>query len=131
VALALRERHVLQAAAHAYFGMRVARLDHFGSYACRNMYGRTDAALSRHATADAVDIAGFALANGDRIRVINDWVSPIPRAFSCARYATAPAVYSTACSVPNTTLPTATTFTSIAAGGVSVARRRPAVQRGP
>jgi hypothetical protein len=48
VALALRERHVLQAAAHAYFGMRVARLDHFGSYACRNMYGRTDAALSRH-----------------------------------------------------------------------------------
>ena len=73
VALALWERHVLQPAAHTYFGTRVARLDHFGSYACRSVYGRTGAALSRHATADAVDIAGFVLANGARIRVIDGW----------------------------------------------------------
>jgi hypothetical protein len=51
----------------------VTRLEHFGSYSCRNVYGRTNAPLSRHATADAVDIAGFTLASGARIRVIDDW----------------------------------------------------------
>ena len=47
VALALWERHVMQPAAQRYFAASVARLEHFGSYSCRNVYGREDARRSR------------------------------------------------------------------------------------
>jgi hypothetical protein len=73
VSLALWERHVVQPAAQSHFGERVARLEHAGSYACRNIYGRKDAALSRHATADALDVTGFTLQNSKRIRIERDW----------------------------------------------------------
>ena len=73
VALALWERHVLQPAARAYFGEPVATLEHFGSYSCRNVYGRQSGRRSLHATADAIDVAGFVLASGHRIRIVNDW----------------------------------------------------------
>lgn len=73
VALAMWEHHVLQPAADAHFGQRVARLHHFGSYACRNVYGREDARRSQHATADALDIAGFVLGSGRRISVQTHW----------------------------------------------------------
>jgi|SRR5688572_26465879 len=73
VALALWETHVLQPQAQAWFGKPVARLQHFGSYACRNVYGRDDARRSQHATADALDIAAFVLADGREIRIVNDW----------------------------------------------------------
>ena len=75
VALALWERHILQPAARNHFGEPVRRLEHYGSYACRNIYGRKEAPVSRHATADAIDIAGFVLSNGRRIRVDRDWAS--------------------------------------------------------
>jgi hypothetical protein len=74
LSLALWERHVMQPVARAYFESPVARIEHYGSYACRNIYGRKDAPLSRHATADALDIAGFTLANGRRVNVERDWV---------------------------------------------------------
>ena len=73
LSLALWEKHVLQPVAYAYFEVPVTRIDHFGSYACRNVYGRKDAPLSRHATADALDIAGFTLADGRRVSVARDW----------------------------------------------------------
>ena len=73
VSLAMWEHHVLQPAARAHFGQRVARLQHFGSYACRNVYSREDARRSQHASADALDIAGFVLGNGRRISVRNGW----------------------------------------------------------
>ena len=73
VALAMWERHVLQPAAQLRLGTSVARLEHFGTYACRNIYARKDAPLSRHATADAIDVAGFVLNDGRRIRVARDW----------------------------------------------------------
>jgi len=75
VALALWEHHVVQPAAHAHFGERVARLEHAGTYSCRNIYGRKDAPRSRHATADAIDVVGFTLEKGRRIRVERDWRS--------------------------------------------------------
>jgi hypothetical protein len=71
--LALWERHVLQPAGRKYFGQRVTRIEHFGSYSCRNVYGRPDATRSRHATAEAWDLAGFVLEDGRRIRVARDW----------------------------------------------------------
>jgi len=71
--LALWEWHVVQPAAQRHFGTGVTRIDHFGSYSCRRLYGRGEGGYSEHATADAVDIAGFRLANGTRITVVGDW----------------------------------------------------------
>lgn len=78
VSLAMWEHHVVQPAARTHFNAPVARLEHFGSYACRNVYGRKDAPLSRHATADALDVGGFLLQNGRRISVARDWASDDP-----------------------------------------------------
>ncbi len=71
--LALWEWHVVQPAALRHFGQEVASIDHFGSYSCRRLYGRREGAWSEHATANAVDIAGFRLADGTRISVLGDW----------------------------------------------------------
>lgn len=73
VSLVLWERHVLEPAAQKHFGQKVATLEHFGSYSCRNVYGRARATRSQHATAEALDIAGFVLEDGQRIRVLKDW----------------------------------------------------------
>lgn len=73
VAFAMFERHTLQPAAQQAYGQAVARVDHLGSFACRNVYNRENGALSRHASADALDIAGFRLANGRAISVLKDW----------------------------------------------------------
>lgn len=75
LALAMWERHALQQAATTHLGSPVARIEHFGSYACRNLYGREGGRRSRHATADAFDIAGFVLEDGRRVRVLGDWAA--------------------------------------------------------
>ncbi|WP_426144825.1 extensin family protein [Polaromonas sp. DSR2-3-2] len=74
------EKHALQASAQQHFGQRVAAIDHLGSYACRNVNrGEGDSpdapsvARSRHATANALDIAGFTLENGQKITVLKNW----------------------------------------------------------
>ena len=72
-ALALFEREVLQPAARRHFGRRVTVIDHSGSYSCRRIYGRSEGAFSEHATADAIDITGFRLADGTRVSVPHDW----------------------------------------------------------
>jgi hypothetical protein len=63
-ALALWEWHVVQPAAIRHFGTKVDRIEHFGSYSCRRMYGRGEGAWSEHSGANAVDIAGFRLRTG-------------------------------------------------------------------
>jgi hypothetical protein len=78
VSLALWERHTLQPAAERFFQTPVARVEHFGSYSCRNVYNRPSATRSRHATAEAFDVAGFILADGRRIRVQRDWFERTP-----------------------------------------------------
>ena len=72
-ALAMWEWNTLQPAAERRFGARVTRIEHFGSYNCRRMYGRETGSWSEHATADAIDVAGFRLSNGMRITVARDW----------------------------------------------------------
>lgn len=72
-ALALWEWHVVQPAAQRRFGRQVERIEHFGSYNCRRLYGRDEGAWSEHATANAVDIAAFILDGGRRISVVGDW----------------------------------------------------------
>lgn len=86
VALAMWERHVMQPAAQAHFGQAVRRIEHFGSYSCRNVYGRPDARRSRHATADALDIAGFVLSDGRRIRVLGNWPASAQSADESGRF---------------------------------------------
>ena len=66
-------RDIVQPAAQAHFGQRVTGVDHFGSYGCRRTYGRESGSWSEHASANAIDIAGFRLANGRRISVVRHW----------------------------------------------------------
>lgn len=73
VSFALFERHALQPAAQAVYGQAVIRVDHMGSFACRNVYGRENGRRSQHATANALDIAGFLLADGRSISVLKEW----------------------------------------------------------
>lgn len=70
-AFALFEQHDLQPAAQAVFGQRVARVEHVGSFACRTIAGSQR--RSQHASANALDIVGFRLADGRRISVLQDW----------------------------------------------------------
>ena len=78
-ALVLWEREALQPAAARHFTSSVAAIDHAGSYSCRRLYGRAEGQFSEHATADAVDIIGFRLADGTRISVQRDWPSGGPK----------------------------------------------------
>ncbi|HEY0164668.1 MAG TPA: extensin family protein [Sphingomicrobium sp.] len=78
-ALALFEREALQPASARHFGSKVAAIEHAGSYSCRRLYGRAEGQYSEHATADAVDIIGFRLADGTRVSVLRDWQSAGPK----------------------------------------------------
>ncbi len=73
-ALLVWERDIVQPAARRHLGTSVTAIDHFGSYSCRRLYGRSEGDWSEHSTADAVDIAGFRLANGKRVSVKTDWL---------------------------------------------------------
>ncbi len=72
-ALKLWEWQVVQPAAQRIFGQPVRSISHYGSYSCRRIYGRSQGEFSEHATADAIDVAGFVLADGHRVTVVGDW----------------------------------------------------------
>lgn len=72
-ALLVWEREIVQVAAQRHFGRRVTRIEHFGAYSCRRMYGRGEGAWSEHARANAFDIAAFRFTDGTRVAVVNDW----------------------------------------------------------
>ncbi|MET1115682.1 MAG: extensin family protein [Comamonas sp.] len=76
--LALWERNVMQPAAQATLGTDVRRLEHLGSYACRNVNGSEAGNRSQHATANALDIAGFVLGDGRRITLVRNWHGDAP-----------------------------------------------------
>ena len=100
VGWALFELHVLQQVAREHMGQEVVRVDHLGTYACRNQYHRDSGRRSEHATANAIDIAGFVLADGTTISVLSDWNGPPNRLPSCGLSATGRAASSTWCSSP-------------------------------
>lgn len=79
-ALRLWDRETVQPAALRHLGTRVAAINNFGSFSCRRRYSRPDAPWSEHATGDAVDIAGFRLADGRRLSVLRDWPGDGPEA---------------------------------------------------
>lgn len=71
LAYAFWTRHEVQPAARELLGAPVTRIDHFGTYACRNVRGGRS--LSQHAFANALDVAAFHLADGRRISVARDF----------------------------------------------------------
>ena len=73
IGLELWLRDVVQPAAIERFGAEVVRIEHFGAFSCRRLYGRAEGRWSEHATGNAVDIAAFVLADGQRIAVLDDW----------------------------------------------------------
>lgn len=81
-ALTVWEREV-QRLARDRLGTAIVAIDHFGSYSCRRRNGAAEGEWSEHATADAIDIAGFRLADGRRLTIVNHWNegSPKERAF--------------------------------------------------
>jgi hypothetical protein len=72
-AWALFERHTLQPMAQQHLGSEVARVRHLGSYSCRNVNHAESGRRSEHATANAIDIAGFVLRDGREVRVARGW----------------------------------------------------------
>lgn len=73
VALMIWERHDLQPLARQMFKQSIGRIRHYGTYACRNINNSKQGRRSQHAHANAIDIAGFVLADGQEISVLNDW----------------------------------------------------------
>jgi hypothetical protein len=82
-------------AAQQILGSPLVRIETMGSYACRNIAGTNR--LSAHASANAVDVSGFVLADGRHITVLRGWESESPqvraflatvRASACKRFGT-------------------------------------------
>ena len=78
-AMTVFERQVLQPAARRHFQMPITAIEHAGSYSCRRIYGRTEGPYSEHATADAIDLLGFQLADKSRVSVLRDWEAGGPK----------------------------------------------------
>ncbi len=73
------ERDVVQPAALRMLGTPLVRIRHFGGYACRLRNGDPRGIRSEHAVGQAIDIAGFDLADGTQITVARHWGDPGPR----------------------------------------------------
>lgn len=66
-------RYGADRAARQILGSPLVRIETMGSFSCRNVAGSDR--RSAHATAAAIDISGFVLADGRRITVLGDWHS--------------------------------------------------------
>ena len=60
-------------AARQILGSPLVRIETMGSYNCRNVAGSDR--RSAHATANAIDVSGFELADGHRISVLGNWAA--------------------------------------------------------
>jgi hypothetical protein len=69
----------LQRLAHEHLGTSIARINQLGTYACRNINSAATGRRSQHATANAIDIAGFRLADGRTVSILRDWGRDTPQ----------------------------------------------------
>lgn len=69
--LAMWMQHGVQPAARDILGTEVRKIRHIGSYNCRRIAGT--ARWSTHSRAEAIDITGFDLTDGQRVRLLGDW----------------------------------------------------------
>lgn len=72
-------RNSVQPAAYRYFGRPVVGITQIAAYGCRGRNGNSYGAPSEHAFGNALDIAGFRLADGKEIIVVRSWWSGGPR----------------------------------------------------
>jgi hypothetical protein len=63
----------VQPAAIRWFGARVVEIKQISAYSCRGMNGNPNAHISEHAFGNALDIAGFTLADGRYVSVQHGW----------------------------------------------------------
>lgn len=73
--LAIWERQVVQPAADRLLNGQVTAIDQFGSYNCRDVRDRPGQ-ISQHATANALDVAGFRIDTGRHVTVLKDYRDP-------------------------------------------------------
>jgi hypothetical protein len=76
VGLLLWQTQVLQPLAQRQFSASVARIEHYGSYSCRRLYGRSTGGWSEHASGNAIDVSAIVLSDGTRMSVLRDWAAP-------------------------------------------------------
>lgn len=69
-------RYGVDRAARKLLGSPLARIETMGSYSCRTVAGTSR--LSGHATANAIDVAGFILEDGRRVSLKADWHGGTP-----------------------------------------------------
>ncbi|WP_162530556.1 extensin-like domain-containing protein [Rhodovastum atsumiense] len=69
----LFERNTLQPEARQLLGTEVTAIRHYGTYACRNVNHAQAGRRSQHATANAIDIAGFVLRDGREVKLAGNW----------------------------------------------------------
>lgn len=93
-------RNGVSPAAREILGSEIVRVESMGTYSCRNIVGGgagSAGRLSQHATANAVDISAFVLADGRRITIERDWRNADPavkdflaaiRTSACRRFTT-------------------------------------------
>ena len=69
------DRQVLRPASRDILGSAPARVENYGTYSCRRIYGSQDdqERPSEHAKANALDVAGVTLKDGRTVSVLNDW----------------------------------------------------------
>ena len=65
--------YAVKPAGRQIYGQDVVRVETFGTYSCRNIYGGRSGRLSQHAFANAIDVSGFVLADGRRVTVLDGW----------------------------------------------------------
>lgn len=63
----------IQPAAMRWFNQPVVEIKQISAYSCRGMNGNSNSRISEHAFGNALDIAGFTLADGRRVSVKDGW----------------------------------------------------------
>jgi hypothetical protein len=79
VALDRWVQNSVQQAAYRQFGMPVIEVKQIASYSCRGRNNSRRGRLSEHSFGNALDIAGFRLADGHEITVVKGWWRGTPR----------------------------------------------------
>ena len=63
----------VQPAAFRWFGAPVSEIKQISAYSCRGMVGSGTSSISEHAFGNALDVAGFVLADGRKVMVKDGW----------------------------------------------------------
>ena len=80
VALAMgRMEAIVQEEAMRHLGRRVVRIEHLGTYNCREM-AAYPGWVSEHSYANAIDVKAFVLQGGRRVSVLDHWTGDEPNA---------------------------------------------------